>query len=334
MSHLASVESRDAPASTTWTGRMGQAARRPSRILATLVALHAASPSWAVDSDLTVSAPALGSTIVVRTSSRFDGAVYSLVFRNKEHIDSNDHGRLLQSASSFDDLGECFNPTEGGSLLGSPKESTSVVEAARVERNELWTRTDMGFWLNPGTPYPNGCGGNKARTRAVNTEFLSHHVLEKHITVGMPGFPNVLHYEVAFHVPSAYRKATFEALTGYMPKDFSRAIFFDVARRAELDPGTRQGEQRFPVILATPDGAYAMGVYSPSIHQNHGAYGRFDFGSVKKWNCVFRMVDIKPQAYRFQSYVVLGTVREVEDTIVRLDAKFEPKPAAAAGSAP
>jgi hypothetical protein len=168
----------------------------------------------------------------------------------------------------------------------------------------------------------------------MNTEFLSHHVLEKHITVGLPGFPNVIHYEVAFHVPSEFKKGTFEAVTGYMPKDFSHAIYFDVARRAESDPGTRQGEQKFPVILATPDGAFAMGVYSPHVAQTGGAYGRFDFGTVVKWNCVFRKVDIKPQAYRFEAYVILGTVREVEDTMVRLDAKLgvAPPPAPKNGS--
>jgi hypothetical protein len=183
----------------------------------------------------------------------------------------------------------------------------------------------MGFWLNPGTPYPKGCGGNKAMTHAMNTDFLSHHVLEKHITVGLPDFPNVIHYEVAFHVPAAYKKGTFEALTGYMPKDFSRAIYFDVARRAEIDPGKRQGEQALPIVLATPDGAYAMGVYSPQLPQGGMGYGRFDFGTVEKWNCVFREVDIKPQPYRFECYVVLGTVREVEDTMFRLNAKLAPR---------
>lgn len=283
-----------------------------------LAILAAPSLGFAADGNLKIAAPALGSTITLQTSDVFAGAVSSVVFRRKEHIDRADHGRLLQSASSFDGLGECFNPTEGGSLRGSRREATSVLEASRVDGNQLWTRTDMGFWLNPGTPYPNGCGGNKALTHAMNDGYLSHHILEKHITVGLPKFANVIKYEVAFDVPAAYKKGTFEALTGYMPKDFSHAMYYDIAHGAEIDAGTKQGEQAFPVILATPDGMYAMGVYSPE--QPQPGYGRFDFGVVEKWNCVFRLVDIKPQPYRFECSVVLGTVHEVEETLTRMDA--------------
>jgi hypothetical protein len=303
---------------------LGNCLKAPSRMIVdmrkwTLLAILAApSLALAVDGNLTVSVPALGSTIVVKTSSEFAGAVSSVVFRGKEHIDAADHGRLLQSASSFDGYGECFNPTEGGSLLHSKREATSVLEAARVEGNQLWTRTDMGFWLNPGTPYPNGCGGNKALTHAMNNDYISHHILEKHITAGMINFPNVIRYEVTFDVPATYTKGTFEALTGYMPKDFSHAMYYDIAHKTATDAGTKQGEQPFPVILATPNGSYAMAVYSPEEPQP--GYGRFDFGVVEKWNCVFRLTDIKPKPYHFECGVVLGTVQEVEDTLNRLDA--------------
>ena len=58
------------------------------------------------------------SEIVITTSERLAGAIHSLKWGDKEFIDSQDHGRQLQSAASFDCAtgkefwAECFNPTE------------------------------------------------------------------------------------------------------------------------------------------------------------------------------------------------------------------------------
>ena len=128
--------------------------------------------------DMVVRTPALDSEIVLRTCSEFAGAVCSISFRGKEHIDRKDHGRLLQSASSFDRYGECYNPTEGGAARDAGS-STSELRAARVEGNGIRTLVDMAFWLRPGDRYPRGCGARKDVTRTVNTASLSGHLLEK-----------------------------------------------------------------------------------------------------------------------------------------------------------
>jgi hypothetical protein len=269
--------------------------------------------------DLMVRAPALDSEIIVRTCSRFAGAVCSFTFRGREHIDTQDHGRLLQSASSFDRYGECYNPTEGGAARDAGR-STSELRAARVEGNQIRTLTDMAFWLRPGQPYPRGCGARRQVTQAVNAEFLSGHLLEKRVTVGLPGFPNVIEHRVVYHVPAHYSYGVFEASTGYMPKVFSLALYYDPANGVEFDPGMRQGEQALPVILATPDRKYAMGVYSPELPRNGHGYGRFSFPDVNKWNCVFREKDVKPGVYAYRCLIVLGSAAEVQDTMRRLHA--------------
>ena len=46
-----------------------------------------------------------GSPIVAKAAARFGGAIYSLTWRGREFINSTDHGRELQSASSFDGMG-------------------------------------------------------------------------------------------------------------------------------------------------------------------------------------------------------------------------------------
>jgi hypothetical protein len=261
--------------------------------------------------------PAQNSEIVVQTCSRFSGAVCSILYRGKEHIDTRDHGRLLQSASSFDGYGECYNPTEGGAERDSWN-STSVLRAARAENNRIWTLTDMAFWLRPSQPYPRGCGTRRHVTRAVNTVAVSGHLLEKRIAVGLPGFPNVIEHRVTYYVPAHFSRGVFEASTGYMPPEFSLALYFDPVSGAETDPGSRQGEQALPVILATPDGQYAIGVYAPDLPRNGSGYGRFTFPDVVKWNCVFRENDVKPGAYSYRCLLALGTVAEVQDTLRRL----------------
>ena len=273
----------------------------------------------ASEGDLSLSVPVFDSKVIIQTRSMFAGAVSSLTFRGKEFIDSSDHGRLLQSAASFDGYGECFNPTEGGAAHNSQNENVSVLKAAHVEGNHLSTTAEMGFWLSPGQAYPNGCGGNKSLTHAVNTVPTSDLLLDKRITVGLPDFPNVIKHLVTFHVPTNFSSGTFEASTGYVPKEFSRALYYDPEHGAEIDPDNRQGEQAFPVILATPDNLNAIGVYSPQLPQNGRGYGRFSFPDVNKWNCVFRETNITPGPYSYQCLIIIGTLNEVENTLRRLD---------------
>jgi hypothetical protein len=292
------------------------------RLLSTLLAfwLFFTFPVFvlATIGDQSLSAPMLDSKVTLQTRSMFAGAVSSLIFRGKEHIDSRDHGRLLQSASSFDGYGECYNPTEGGASHQSKNENASVLKSERIEGNHLLTTVDMGFWLNPGQVYPDGCGSKKYLKQAVNTTLTSGHLLDKRITIGLPGFPNVIEHRVTFHVPQSFASGTFEASTAYVPTEFSQALYYDPEHGTEIDPGDRQGEQRFPVILATQDNLYAIGVYSPQLPQNNLGYGRFSLPHVNKWNCVFRKTNITPGPYGYQCLIILGTVNEVEDTLRRL----------------
>lgn len=288
-----------------------------------VASLGAPGAAWSAEGDLAVTAPAADSEITVRTCGRFAGAVCSVSYRGKEHIDTRDHGRLLQSASFFDRYDECLNPTEGGAERDRFW-STSVLRAATVESNRIRTRTDMAYWLRPRQDYPRGCGRRKDVRQAVNDVAVSGHLLSKEITVGLPGFPNVIRHRVTFHVPASYSHGVFEASTGYMPKEFSLALYFDPATGAERDPGGRHGEQSLPVILSTPDRKHAMGVYSPDLPRNGLGYGRFVFPDVVKWNCVYRENDVKPGDYRYRCLVVLGTVDEVQDTMRRLHAARRP----------
>jgi len=270
-----------------------------------------------------------GQPLVIRTTSRLAGAIDSVRWAGVEFIDSHDHGRQLQSAINADIGGvyrvECYNPTEAGSVVDAlgPK-STSRLEALSVRDGVLTTRTRMAFWLAPGMK----SGGHLA----LNDRLLSDHVLTKQVRIGRPGMDHVLDYRVKFTVP-ADRPHTYlqiEGLTGYMPWSFSEELRFD-AKTSTLVPLPRKnGEQADPVVLSTPTGSHAMGVFSPyrpPAGQPAVGYGRFKFehDKVVKWNCVFRLRSpggIVPGDYAYQLYVVIGTREDCRRTLAALTQEF------------
>jgi hypothetical protein len=283
----------------------------------------------AVSGDTELSGMIGGKPLVIRTTSRLAGAIDSMKWDGVEFIDSHDHGRQLQSALNADVDGvfhvECYNPTEAGSVVDAlgPK-STSRLEAISVRDGSLRTRTRMAFWLAPGMK----SGGHLAQ----NTTLLSDHVLDKKVHIGRPGMDHVLDYKVTFTVPGdrPHKFLQFEALTGYMPWSFSEELRFD-AKTESLVPLPRQdGEQRDPVVLSTPSGSHAMGIFTPArppAGQPPVGYGRFKFEHEKvvKWNCAFRLrspAGIKPGVYGYQLYVVIGTREDCRRTLAALTREF------------
>lgn len=296
-------------------------------LLFTTQALGADGP---VSGDSVIRAPAGGSEIMITTTSRCAGAIHSLTWNGKEFIDSADHGRQLQSASNFDGgkqafFPETFNPTEAGSARdGAGKKSTSKLLELRAKDNGLFTKSQMAFWLAP---------GEKSQGHpALNTTKLSDHLLTKEVRIGFKEWKNVLDYRVTFTVPKKehHTYAQFEALTGYMPPDFTRFETFDpkTGKLEPLDDGP--GEQSLPIVFSTESGSHAMGIFSPDQPSRgfEGAgYGRFRFKAEKvvKWNCVFRIRDdngVKPGDFSYRMFVPIGTREDVRLALVGLHKEF------------
>jgi hypothetical protein len=270
-----------------------------------------------------------GKPLVIRTTSRLAGAIDSVKWDGVEFIDSHDHGRQLQSAINADVNGvyhvECYNPTEAGSVVDAlgPK-STSRLEAMSFKDGVLSQRTRMAYWLAPGMK----SGGHFAQ----NMTLLSDHVLTKQVRIGRPGMDHVLDYKVTFTVPTdrPHKYLQIEALTGYMPWSFSEELRFDPKTEMLVPLPRQNGEQRDPVVLSTPSGSHAMGVFTPDrapAGQPAVGYGRFQFvrEKVVKWNCVFRLRQaepIKPGDYSFQLYVVIGTREDCRRTLAALTQEF------------
>lgn len=279
----------------------------------------------------TIRGKAGSSEIVITTTDRLAGAIHSLRWGGKEFIDSHDHGRQLQSACSFDVAAttpfwaERFNPTEAGSRAdGTGQRSSSKLLAFRAKGNELQSTTQMAFWLAP---------GEKSFGRpALNNQVLSDHLLTKRVRIGHQKLPNVIEYEVTFTVPKGERHnyAQFEALTGYMPQEFTKFTTFQPSSGKLEDLSDGPGEQDLPVVFATEKGDHAMGIYSPdqpARGYEKAGYGRFRFKNEKvvKWNCVFRVRDtngIAPSDYRYRMFVAVGTIEDVRRAMVDLVAEF------------
>ena len=295
-----------------------------------IVALGVVGSTYAADSpsgDSVIRSPYAGSEIVIRTTSRLAGAIHSVTWNGREFINSHDHGRQLQSASNLDAgspmTGETFNPTEAGSRFdGAGQNSTSRLLHLIADGNTLQTTNQMAFWLRPGEK----SGGHPAK----NTKTLSDHLLTKRVTIGYRNLPNVIQYDVTFSLPvnEVHHYATFEAVTGYMPPEFSRFETFDPANCnvAKLTDGP--GEQSKPIVFSDPSGSHAMAIYSPdqpSTGRTNSGYGRWRFKAqrVVKWNCVFRVkkaTGIKPKDFTFRSFVIVGTRDDVIETLSQLTA--------------
>ena len=267
--------------------------------------------------DASISNVAGPSNITITTTQRLAGAIHSLTWNGKEFIDSYDHGRQLQSATSFNGWGECFNPTEAGSAQdGTGNTSTSFLQYLNASGNYLETQTLPAFWTQPGYTAP-GCGS------AINTTPKSSHYFHKKVTIGMPGMAHVIQYNTEFDIPAgeSYSSGTFEVLTGYMPVEFSVFWNYDPNSQQLTSLSDGPGEQGIPIIFTTTDNNYAMGIYSPDLPDPifpGAGYGRFRFGDCTKWNCVFRESSVSGSTYKYRSYVIVGSLTNVEVSMVQL----------------
>ena len=285
-------------------------------------ALLAQSPK----SSLTIPNPSLsingivdGATMTISTSKRTAGAIDSLIWKNKQFINATDHGRELQTASSFDGYGESFNPTEAGNIQDGST-SSSVLNYSATTNSSLTTIISPAYW------HPPGYEG------AFNTSIVSNHLIRKDVVIGNHNLPNIIEYKANFYLPIPHQSATFEVVTGYMTNDFTSYWKYN-PQNDDLQPsGDRRGEQSSPLIFSTPDQQYAMGIYSPGLPQStfpNIGYGQFNFSGdpasgTNKWNCVYRESNLNIGNYSYTCYIAIGSLNTVRAAIRKLYIQLQP----------
>lgn len=282
----------------------------------------AGEKSCAKDTCWIISKNVLGDELKISAFSRYAGAISSLRYRGHEFVNADDNGREIQSASSFDRMGECFNPTEAGGVYDKGIKTSSKLLDVSVEGDVLRTKTDMAFWwspkqryLKPGKTY---CGTRPDLRYSQNKTFKGNHILYKEVSIGYKGIENIINYQVKFDVPEKHRSAVFEAVSVHLNPEFSVIEGFDINSGTLTDISNKNGEQEKPVILSTRSGDYAMGLYSPKLPQGGVGYGRVKFPSTIKMNCVFREKAIEVKSYDYQCFLIVGNKDEVIDGMKRL----------------
>lgn len=262
--------------------------------------------------------------ITVGASHRTAGAIDSLYWNGREFINSYDHGRQLQVALSANGFGECYNPTEAGSGSGDhiKPTTTSVLHAASASGNVLVTDNQPAFWVPPGGSAP-GCGAPR------NTTALSPYRFRKTVTVGVFGIRHAIEFRSEIVVPESLSSLTYEAPTGYLGGEFTSFYTFNPANCTLAPISAGPGEQSLPIVLATPDGAAAMGSWAPTLPQPSfpgAGYGRFAFPSgnpaaaTNKWNMVYRLGATSPGTYPFRTFLAVGSLENVRVALCQLKA--------------
>lgn len=291
--------------------------------------------------------------MTIHASARFGFAIDSIVFRGKEFIDSWDHGRELQWAWNNFGMGECNNPTEAGSQddFQKPTSTTNVIsmgvgplDGTIASTNGLSTTVFPAYWLHPGQTTQH-CAAGSARPNQTLVD--KEQPTSKHVTLGFLGNPSIIAYEVTIdNKAEAVPDVTVEAPTGYLADDFDRFYAFlglqSHAREIDMEhwhatPSLDAGETPYPIILATADRNYAMGVFSPDQLGQAPVYGVFHFkhgkDSPQKWNVSYRGKSRDPSdaatdsrlpqgKTTFNTYLVLGNLTEVEQGLATLTAKL------------
>jgi hypothetical protein len=277
-----------------------------------------------------ISAAAGGSTIVIGTHDFYAGAITSLTWWGQQFVDAHDHGREMQSALSYDGYGECYNPTEAGSVVnGASSQTSSYLQYMNASGNYLETQTLPAFWVEPGQTSYTYCGPNDPSNIAINTTKRSPDYFRKKVTIGMPGMQHVIKYITEFEITQNHTHAVIEAVTGYMPVAFSSFYSYNPQTQAlaALSVDNNNAEQNLPVILSMPDGSHAMGIYAPDLPDDLWptiGYARYKFGDCVKWNCVFRKNNLTAGTYKFQSYVMVGTLDNVKVSMNQLYGYLKP----------
>jgi hypothetical protein len=300
-----------------------------------------------------INSAVLGYTLSIYACEHNAGAISAMFWKNQNFVDNYDKGRQLQSALFFGQSGIAHNPTEAGisreydghnivdGKLAPQNPSSSKLLSYKLTSNTLETETEMANWIPRAGVNKTGCTEVFQQNETPPSPnwrneciVLSGVIFKKKVTIGWLGIENVIEYNVSYEIPAGFgyeESATFEILTGYMPPVFNKFATFDIDRDEvkEIDGHNTTGENPLPLILATQDLAHSIGIINPQLpeivegNKKRGYnYQQYD-GHVSKFSTVLRrgLVNEK-KIYSFKSYLVIGDVNTVINTMRQVNSKL------------
>jgi hypothetical protein len=265
----------------------------------------------------------------VAISARDGGAVCSLVHDGQELVNDHDHGRQLQYAWIYNDLGEPYNPTEAGADLDQMKPtSTTKVLDVRSTAASLTTVCQPAYWFTPGR-HPG----------TVNTAPVTKDILTKTITLGHQGDRRVAVLDARVAVATeptgpAVTGLRIEAPTIYAHAVLTEHALFDVRtgeekpvpppkemRKDQMNTRINRVTEHWRVpLLSSADGRHALALYTPRAQDYWGAF-TWDVPSddptnaCTKLTLFFKHPVQAGKAYEYRTFLVVGTAAQVKESL-------------------
>ncbi len=293
---------------------------------------HVANPqgrtNTAQTNTVSISGPYGGSDIVVTVGEHVAGAVCNVTWNGIQFVNDNLNGRDWQSDCYYDQKGECDNPTESGASDDQMK-MTSLSRLNYIitpASNQIQTGCNAAaFRWNGQTSAQGNCLGNGPSTITVQPTQTQ---INKVIVIGPPGLPaNVLKWDVSYYVPGAHTSMVIELAafhcTGVILTNFYSYNPTTTALTPLAVPvGGGLSNVAGPLILATPTGSGAVGIYrkndaiaSTYSTGNFTNAPRTDIDKTTKINIAFARGATPINTYDFTFYACIGTLANVESSL-------------------
>jgi hypothetical protein len=252
--------------------------------------------------------------LAVTVERRIAGSIAAIAYGGFQYLDSSKHGRGAAFAYDLDGKQECDNPTEGGSRDdGTISTSSSKLISVDVRGNVLSTVNVPAYWLDRGErsglyPY---C--------LAHTHGLSKDRVTKTVVVGLPGLPNVMHYQLIWHAARAARQVEMQVPAVAMVPQLTQTLAFDASGR--LVPFGGPFRSDVPVVLATSDGAHAAGFFAPRAGQSDGGTIQYLWGHTQGKRAVAMLIPVVDQNRPgagdqvYGTYMAFGSQDEVRTAL-------------------
>jgi alpha-tubulin suppressor-like RCC1 family protein len=276
-----------------------------------------------------ISASVFGHPLTISTSTQYAGAVTSFYWNGKEFVDNYDHGRQFQTAASFFNRYECYNPNEAGSHYDGqgPTSSSQLLWLTKHSNVSLESQTRPAFFrlYNDGDA---ACGDRSQWEPAPPLSGQpSNYQVHKKITIGYAGIQNVVEYLTDLWIPEAVTSVHVSSLEAIMPYEFLPLWNYDVISKTFRRIWNPGGEDEFVKMRAAGDG-HALAFYSPDLLQPYDGTGfRWSSGPVfGGWASIGglhrRPVFNGPGYLNFRQYLVLGSKDQVKSGLDSLHYQF------------
>lgn len=218
------------------------------------------------------------------------GALWSWVWNGVEFVDTNDYGRLIQSALFYyDSQGRLHNPTEAGDRFGTPSQSAQDKSGSPILNLQITNGTHITRSI-PLDFVPENFGGD-----GNHPVIYPQMSIGKNIQMNYAGKGAVVRYTSHVASATAIPATLFELPTAYLKPAFNRFRFVDAKTGvvtqvypASCSNTSIQFHTDNPnfsgyggVIASDASGQYAIGIYGRTnkVGGNIAYFDAWDFSS-------------------------------------------------------